>query len=140
MKKKKFRVIIFIPLLPGFAGNVQESSTLQIILKFTYKAISRNNGLSLIEKLRELLDEKDPNLFRKYIAFFSLRNHDKLNGIPVTELIYIHSKLMIIDDKYVIMGSANINDRSMIGDRDSEFDVLLKDENESENYNSIING
>ena len=139
-EKKKFRVIIFIPLLPGFAGNVQESSTLQIILKFTYKAISRNNGLSLIEKLRELLDEKDPNLFRKYIAFFSLRNHDKLNGIPVTELIYIHSKLMIIDDKYVIMGSANINDRSMIGDRDSEFDVLLKDENESENYNSIING
>ena len=139
-EKKKFRVMIFIPLLPGFAGNVQESSTLQIILKFTYKTIARNNGLSLIEKLKELLDENNPELFRQYIAFFSLRNHDKLNGIPVTELIYIHSKLMIIDDKYVIMGSANINDRSMIGDRDSEFAVLFKDENESENYNSRMNG
>ena len=139
-EKKKFRVMIFIPLLPGFAGQVQESSTLQVILKFTYKAISRNNGLSIVEKLKELLDEKNPDLFREYIGFFSLRNHDRLNGIPVTELIYIHSKLMIVDDKYVIMGSANINDRSMIGDRDSEFAVLFKDENESENYNSIMNG
>ena len=139
-EKKKFRVMIFIPLLPGFAGQLQESSTLQVILKFTYKAISRNNGLSIVEKLKELLDEKNPELFREYIGFYSLRNHARLNGIPVTELIYIHSKLMIVDDKYVIMGSANINDRSMIGDRDSEFAVLFKDENESENYNSIMNG
>ena len=35
---------------------------------------------------------------------------------------------MIIDDKYVIIGSANINDRSMTGDRDSEFCVLYKDQ------------
>ena len=47
---------------------------------------------------------------------------------------------MIVGDKYVIMGSANINDRSMIGDRDSEFAVLFKDENERENFNSIMNG
>ena len=139
-EKKKFRVFIFIPLLPGFPGNIHESSTLQVILKFTYKTISRNNGLSIVEKLREFLDEKNPDLFRNYISFFSLRNHDILNGIPVTELIYIHSKLMIVDDKYVIMGSANINDRSMIGDRDSEFAVLFKDENERENFNSIMNG
>ncbi|KAJ1815645.1 hypothetical protein LPJ75_002295, partial [Coemansia sp. RSA 2598] len=31
----------------------------------------------------------------------------------VSELVYIHCKLMIVDDRYVIMGSANINDRSM---------------------------
>ncbi|KAJ7899585.1 hypothetical protein B0H14DRAFT_3423899 [Mycena olivaceomarginata] len=30
----------------------------------------------------------------------------------VSELLYIHTKLMIVDDKRVIMGSANINDRS----------------------------
>ena len=51
-----------------------------------------------------------------------------LNGFPVTELIYVHSKLMIIDDKTVIVGSANINDRSMIGKRDSEVDVIITDE------------
>ena len=31
---------------------------------------------------------------------------------------------MIVDDNYVIIGSANINDRSMIGTRDSEIAVL----------------
>ena len=30
---------------------------------------------------------------------------------------------MIVDDTYVIIGSANINDRSMLGDRDSEIAV-----------------
>ncbi|KAJ2843520.1 hypothetical protein IWW36_005536, partial [Coemansia brasiliensis] len=39
----------------------------------------------------------------------------------VTELVYVHCKLMIVDDRYVIMGSANINDRSMCGNRDSEI-------------------
>ena len=34
--------------------------------------------------------------------------------------IYVHSKLMIIDDRIVVIGSANINDRSLLGSRDSE--------------------
>lgn len=125
---EKFRAIIFIPLLPGFAGDVETSSTLQIICKYTYKTISRNKGLSLIEKLQELLDSTNPDLFKRYISFFSLRTHELINSIPYTELIYIHSKLMIVDDMYVIMGSANINDRSMIGERDSEFAVIYKEE------------
>lgn len=33
--------------------------------------------------------------------------------------MYLHSKLMIVDDKKAILGSANINDRSMRGTRDS---------------------
>merc|ERR1712107_495531 len=35
--------------------------------------------------------------------------------------IYIHSKTMIIDDEWMIMGSANINQRSMDGERDTEI-------------------
>ena len=31
--------------------------------------------------------------------------------------IYVHSKLMIVDDDYLIVGSANINQRSMSGSR-----------------------
>ena len=34
---------------------------------------------------------------------------------------------MIVDDEKVIIGSANINDRSMLGDRDSELAVLVED-------------
>lgn len=40
---------------------------------------------------------------------------------PVSEQIYVHSKLMVVDDEVVILGSANINDRSLLGHRDSEI-------------------
>ncbi len=34
---------------------------------------------------------------------------------------------MIVDDRYVIIGSANINDRSMLGIRDSEIACWIND-------------
>ncbi|KAI9608245.1 hypothetical protein KEM48_003379 [Puccinia striiformis f. sp. tritici PST-130] len=46
----------------------------------------------------------------------------------VTEELYIHTKCMIVDDQKVIMGSANINDRSMMGDRDSEIALVVEDQ------------
>jgi phospholipase D1/2 len=36
-------------------------------------------------------------------------------------MIYVHSKGMIVDDEYVIVGSANINQRSLEGTRDTEI-------------------
>lgn len=36
-------------------------------------------------------------------------------------MIYVHSKGMIVDDEYVILGSANINQRSLEGPRDTEI-------------------
>ena len=48
-------------------------------------------------------------------------------GTPVTELVYIHSKLCIVDDRLVICGSANINDRSLLGYRDSELCCVVED-------------
>jgi phospholipase D1/2 len=45
----------------------------------------------------------------------------------VTEIVYVHSKMMIIDDDMVIMGSANINDRSMLGRCDSEIALIVED-------------
>ena len=67
-----------------------------------------------------------------YIVFYSLRTHGMIKDKPVTELIYIHSKLMLVDDEYAIIGSANINDRSMTGPRDSEIGVLIKSEYKNE--------
>ena len=37
--------------------------------------------------------------------------------------IYVHSKMMIVDDAYIIVGSANINQRSLAGTRDTEMAV-----------------
>ena len=63
-----------------------------------------------------------------YIFFFSLRTHAILANKPMTEIIYVHSKIIIVDDEAAIIGSANINDRSMLGQRDSEIAVLIKSE------------
>lgn len=38
-------------------------------------------------------------------------------------MVYVHSKLMIVDDAYLIIGSANINQRSMDGHRDTEIAI-----------------
>ena len=35
--------------------------------------------------------------------------------------MYVHSKLLIVDDAIAIAGSANLNDRSLCGERDSEI-------------------
>lgn len=67
----------------------------------------------------------------QFVTLLNLRDHAVINGAAVTEQIYVHSKLMIVDDRYVLIGSANINDRSLLGDRDSELAVLISDtENE----------
>ena len=132
-KKEKFKVLIGIPLLPGFSGTPGESSTMNAVLKHTYKSISNNQGMSLLELLRKKLGDEVDN----YIYFFSLRNHGVINGVPVTELIYIHSKLLIVDDEKVLIGSANINDRSMKGNRDSEFAVIMEENKSTE---SIMDG
>ncbi len=34
--------------------------------------------------------------------------------------VYVHSKVMIVDDRVALIGSSNINDRSLLGSRDSE--------------------
>jgi len=48
-------------------------------------------------------------------------------GDYITEELYIHSKLLIADDRIVICGSANLNDRSQNGDHDSEIAAVIED-------------
>lgn len=64
----------------------------------------------------------------EYITFHGMRNWEVLMGKLVQEIIYVHSKLMIVDDRYVVCGSANINDRSMLGKRDSEIAAFIQDQ------------
>lgn len=41
--------------------------------------------------------------------------------------VYIHAKICIVDDRLAIIGSANINERSQRGDRDSELAAVIRD-------------
>lgn len=45
----------------------------------------------------------------------------------VSEELYVHSKILIADDRVVICGSANLNDRSQLGTHDSEIAVVIED-------------
>lgn len=40
-----------------------------------------------------------------YISFAGLRTHAELEAKLVTELIYVHSKMLIADDNTVIIGN-----------------------------------
>lgn len=53
-------------------------------------------------------------------------NQDEIDSF-VSEELYIHSKLLIADDRTVICGSANLNDRSQLGYHDSEIAVIIDD-------------
>ena len=45
----------------------------------------------------------------------------------VQEELYIHAKLLIADDRVVICGSSNLNDRSQMGNHDSELSIVMED-------------
>ncbi|CAF1309339.1 unnamed protein product [Rotaria sp. Silwood1] len=114
---EKFRIYVVLPLLPGF----DNTNAVQAVLYFIMRSIIKGDN-SLLKRLEKAcIPPKD------YINFFGMRHHDILMGRLVTEIIYVHSKLMIIDDRMAICGSANINDRSLVGNRDSEFCVVIND-------------
>lgn len=120
---ENFKVIVVMPLLPAFEGEIGTTTGRSIgaITHWNYRSICRGSH-SLFQRLTELVG--DPS---KFITFYGLRTHSEIHGKPVTELVYVHSKMMIVDDNTVIIGSANINDRSMLGKRDSEIASIMKD-------------
>jgi phospholipase D1/2 len=141
-----FTVICLLPLVPAFPGAVHDGNIapLRFIMNWQYRTISRSQG-SIWKTLEA--ENIDPN---QYISFHSLRTYGQMQEKYVTEQIYVHSKIMLIDDQIALIGSgrkgifqsknismsythynsylANINDRSMLGDRDSECGVLISDE------------
>uniref|UniRef100_A0A672QI48 Phospholipase n=1 Tax=Sinocyclocheilus grahami TaxID=75366 RepID=A0A672QI48_SINGR len=110
---KKYRVYVVTPLLPGFEGNINTGGGSAI------QAGKKGVFYTTIEKLTKLC-------YRLFIK--TLKNHINLWKMGIlSELIYVHSKMLIADDNTVIIGSANINDRSMLGKRDSEVAVIYED-------------
>jgi phospholipase D1/2 len=109
---------VVLPLLPGFDNK----NAIQAVQYYNLRSI--NLGQYSIHKELEAADI-DPT---QYISFHGMRTWSILMGKLVEEKIYVHSKLMIVDDRHVICGSANINDRSMLGKRDSEIAAVIRDE------------
>ncbi|GEQ71267.1 hypothetical protein JCM33374_g4948 [Metschnikowia sp. JCM 33374] len=132
---KTWKAIILIPLVPGFESQVDQidGSSVRVVMQCEYMSISRGSS-SLFAKLRKAGIDPDD-----YIQFFSLRKWGSIgpDQTLVTEQLYIHAKLMIADDRAAIIGSANINERSMRGSRDSELAALIRD---TDTIDSTMNG
>ena len=124
-KGEDWRAIVVIPLMPGFQNTVdsQDGTSIRLIMQCQFRSISRGEA-SIFGKLRAQGIEPED-----YIQFYSLRSWGKIgpNKQLVTEQLYIHAKIMVVDDRIAIIGSANINERSLLGSRDSECAAVVRD-------------
>lgn len=108
-----------------------------------YDGYSRNEETegrlgSQYRRYQEAAGRQDDNTWDTISAAYMAEGPD-LNSIPwegdpeaevdafVSEELYIHSKVLIADDRLVICGSANLNDRSQLGTHDSEIAVVIED-------------
>ncbi|KAG6748031.1 hypothetical protein POTOM_047926 [Populus tomentosa] len=133
---ERFAAYIVVPMWPegvptGAATQrilFWQHKTMQMMYETIYKALVEVG-------LEEAFSPQD------FLNFFCLGNRESVDGFnsscmpspPSSHtpqalsrksrrfMIYVHSKGMIVDDEYVILGSANINQRSMEGTRDTEI-------------------
>lgn len=101
------------------------------------KARKENPRMSEEERVRKYealaamdpadLQNEVPKEWQSHFTLLNLRHWATLGGKAVTEQVYVHSKLLITDDRVAILGSANINDRSLLGTRDSELAMVIAD-------------
>ena len=154
LKQEPFHIYITLPVHPE--GVLNEGSTMAMIHQ-TMQTISFGSDSLLNRirkhlwvyqqlikdevprkewgKMRSAYYDKIGNNYQtipleecdKYVTLLNLRSWTQLGDRTVTEQIYVHSKLTIVDDLYVLVGSANINDRSLLGGRDSELAALIVD-------------
>ncbi|VUZ38993.1 unnamed protein product [Hymenolepis diminuta] len=124
-EKKQFRVYIILPLLPAFKGIPGDKKTgvsIHTILHYTQLSLFKGTT-ALLPRLRLVVGDVD-----NYISICGLRKYQQWpDGRFITEQIYIHDKIMIVDDRKLIIGSANINDRSLLGERDSELGLYVEE-------------
>jgi phospholipase D1/2 len=122
---ESWKCVILIPLMPGFQNTVDEpeGTSVRLIMQCQFRSICRGEG-SIFGRLREEGIEPED-----YVQFYSLRSWGKIGPKKalVTEQLYIHAKCIIVDDRTALIGSANINERSMLGNRDSETAAVVRD-------------
>ncbi|XP_057980447.1 phospholipase D gamma 1-like [Malania oleifera] len=132
---ERFSAYIVIPMWPEGAPT---GAATQRILFWQHKTMQM-----MYETIYKALVEvglEDAFAPQDYLNFFCLGNREAVDWIDTSNvgsatpktpqaqsrknrrfMIYVHSKGMIVDDEYVILGSANINQRSMEGTRDTEI-------------------
>ncbi|EFA79461.1 phospholipase D1 [Heterostelium album PN500] len=120
INKTNFKVIVVTSINAG--GDVRDPAA-RVVIGWTQRTINKG-GQSIVELLQKEFPDVD---LSQYFGVYSLRKWETCFDRVYTEQIYIHSKVLIADDKVAIIGSCNINDRSMMGVRDSELAAVVTD-------------
>ncbi|KAG0465326.1 hypothetical protein HPP92_019490 [Vanilla planifolia] len=130
---ERFTVYVVVPMWPE---GVPESASVQAILDWQKRTMEMMYT-DVVQALQARGIQANP---KDYLTFFCLGNREVLSSgeynpeeqpqedtdyyraqLARRFMIYVHAKMMIVDDEYIIIGSANINQRSMDGSRDSEI-------------------
>ncbi|KAA8490665.1 Phospholipase D alpha 1 [Porphyridium purpureum] len=133
-EREPFCAFIIIPLWPE---GVPESMPVQEILFWQYQTVEMMYRV-IAQELQEVNSDARPE---DYLQILTLGNREAVVPSDVAtsqsktsaywtcvkrrQPIYVHSKLMIVDDAFLIIGSANINERSMAGTRDTEVAACM---------------
>lgn len=117
-----FHFYCLIPIFPG--PNINQLPT-QLLTLRQWRTIKW-----FIEMVNHITNGQAAN----YITFFSTG----MQTCTKTEVSFIqkytHGKLLIADDQELILGSANMTERSLAGNRDSEVILRLKGQAEIHDY------
>ncbi|XP_021754507.1 phospholipase D alpha 4-like [Chenopodium quinoa] len=148
--RERFSVYVVMPMWPE---GIPESESVQDILYWTRETMTTMYRL-IGQAIKETGEQAHP---RDYLNFFCLANREKKGEgefVPSFSphhstsywkaqtnrrfMVYVHSKIMIVDDIYMLIGSANINQRSMDGARDTEiaigcYQTRINSENQNQN-------
>ena len=127
-----FRAYILVPMFPE--GD-PASAAIQEILRWQFRTM-QTMYRSIAAAIDEVGAETQPT---DYLMFFCLGKRESLDEMPedleggsglvetvrasMRHPVYVHSKMTVVDDDYVLIGSANVNQRSLGGNRDSEIAI-----------------
>eukprot|EP01134_Creolimax_fragrantissima_P007965 CFRG7965T1 len=130
---EEFCVYITTPLFPE---GISDSITTQEMLYWQ----SQTSDM-MTRKITEALNTKGSNkTLSDYLQFFwpGIRQFNPALQQDAAEMIYVHSKHLIVDDTISIIGSANINDRSMLGNRDTEIAIIAHEPDKVRSANGTL--
>lgn len=127
------RFVVYLNI-PMFSEGAPDSGAVQEILSHQRKSIALISS-RVTQTLREVGSD---SRLSEYFNVFCLVNRESAeggkgdSGSTVMEkrlaqsrrfMVYIHSKFAVFDDTVAIIGSANINSRSLDGSRDTEIAI-----------------
>ncbi|KAK6115714.1 hypothetical protein DH2020_007983 [Rehmannia glutinosa] len=131
--KERFSVNIVIPMWPE--GHPHSPPVRDILfwqrqtMEMMYKVVAQEIKSAQLESAHPTdylnfycLGNREEYREEGYGQTSSTRiKQDSTSQIFQRFMIYVHSKGIIVDDAYMILGSANVNERSMVGSRDTEI-------------------